>query len=113
MFDLIPSDHFKLKFDASHSIQAGRDYLKELAEFGPKVVHLHAKDISQKARLDGAWEYVPAGMGVTDSGAIIEQLYRLDYHGAIAIEPHSTEWCGPLLREGIIISQRHLQQFTV
>jgi sugar phosphate isomerase/epimerase len=58
MFEAIPSRSFGLNYDPSHLVWQGMDYLAPLAEFGDRLVHVHAKDARiDRAALDahGVW----------------------------------------------------------
>lgn len=98
-----------IKFDPSHPIYDGRDWKKQMADFGAHIVHTHAKDT---IFIDGRpFEDVPAGMGDTDWGVFMALLHHHGYTGDINIEPHSRTWHGDKMYAGILIARNHLAQF--
>ena len=93
MFDVMKTSTFGGKYDPSHYISMGLDYIKILRRFSSRVYHTHAKD---EICIDGKYEYAPCGMGDTHWGKIIATLYERRYPGDIAIEPHSPFWAGEM-----------------
>lgn len=97
-----------IKFDPSHPRYDGKDWEAQLAEWGHRVYHTHAKDtlfINGKP-----FEDVPAGLGNTHWGHFMALLHHHHYTGDINIEPHSRTWHGARMFEGILIAKRHLEQ---
>lgn len=45
MWEIIPDDNFGLNLDPSHLILQMIDYERVIREFGPKIFHVHAKDL--------------------------------------------------------------------
>ena len=79
-----------IKFDASHSYRAGRDYLREIADWGDRFAHVHIKGY---VRNNGNHiSDPPAGLDSLDWGAIFAGLYHHGYDGCLSIEPHSGPW---------------------
>lgn len=107
MFDVMKTPTFGGKYDPSHYISMGLDYIKILRRFGGRVYHTHAKD---EICIDGKYDYAPCGMGDTHWGKIIATLYEMRYPGDIAIEPHSPFWAGEMKEAGLILAKRHLDQ---
>jgi sugar phosphate isomerase/epimerase len=100
-----------IKFDPSHPAYAGEDWASQLAAWGHKVIHVHAKDtvfVNGKPLED-----VPAGLGDTQWGRLFALLYHHGYAGDINIEPHSRTWQGDRLHAGILLARRHLEQFLL
>jgi len=99
-----------LKFDPSHPLYDGLDWPRQLADWGHRVIHTHAKDT---AFVGGKpFEDVPAGLGVIDWGAFFALLYHHGYSGDVNIEPHSRTWTtGERLYRGILLARRHLEQY--
>ncbi len=88
-----------IKFDPSHSIYAGGDYLKEMIEWGHKFNHIHIKG---SLVIDGKrYDDPPAGLDQTDWGSFMSILYALKYEGGLSIEPHSHNWKGDLGKKGV------------
>lgn len=80
----------KIKFDASHSYHAGRDYMREISDWGDRFAHVHVKG----AVITGG-RYVddpPAGMDDLKWPSIFAALYARGYDGCLSIEPHSAAW---------------------
>ncbi|MDP4085930.1 MAG: sugar phosphate isomerase/epimerase [Bacillota bacterium] len=88
-----------IKFDPSHSRYAGRDYLKEMRDWGDRFYHVHIKGslMIDGERLDDP----PAGLDQTDWGTFMAILYSKNYKGGLSIEPHSHVWKGELGSKGI------------
>jgi sugar phosphate isomerase/epimerase len=100
-----------IKYDPSHAIGDGRDYLAELRDWGTKVYHAHAKGslvIGGKHFPDP-----PPGMDQTNWGAIFAVLYHQEYPGDMNIEPHSGVWTGRLRYPGLLFAKRYLEQFVI
>ncbi|NLB69235.1 MAG: sugar phosphate isomerase/epimerase [Lentisphaerae bacterium] len=80
-----------LKYDPSHCINGkSGDYLAELAEWGKRIYHFHIKgtiNVNGK-HLDDP----PAGLDITNWGAVMGCLYAAGYKGMLSIEPHSNVW---------------------
>jgi sugar phosphate isomerase/epimerase len=114
MFDLVPA--LGLKYDPSFSLEAGRNYLAEVAKYGPRIVHVHIKDERYMGRETDfsrgimQYEYTPAGTGDINWGGLIALLYEAGYEGDLALETHSRFWWDHLELD-LKISQRHIEQF--
>ena len=80
----------KIKFDASHSYHAGRDYLREMSDWGDRFAHVHVKG-AVKTGGRGV-DDPPAGMDDLKWGAMFAALYARGYDGCLSIEPHSAAW---------------------
>ena len=100
-----------MKYDPSHAIYEGADYLKETRDWGHKFYHAHAKGT---LIIDGKpFEDPPAGMDQTNWGAFLAVLYAKNYRGDLVIEPHAHTWLGSRFYGGIRIAANHLRQFIV
>ena len=109
--DRYPADVFGLKYDPSH-IFGRSDYLDEIDEFGPRLIHFHAKDVM--ASSTKGLGQPPPGLGQIPWGPIFALLYKHDYQGDVCYEPHHEPWLrGPRRPDGIILAVRHLRQFVV
>jgi len=88
-----------IKFDPSHSIYDGGDYLKEMIDWGHRFNHVHIKGsiFINGQRFDDP----PAGLDSTNWGAFMSILYAKNYNGGLSIEPHSNVWKGELGDKGI------------
>ena len=98
----IVHDHLKglgIKFDPSHSINGGRDYLSEMAHYGDKFYHIHLKGT---INIDGQRiDDPPAGLDTVNWGAVLSILRKFHYDGMLSIEPHSETWQGELGDKGV------------
>ena len=100
-----------IKFDPSHPLYDGEDYLAHLRDWGGRVTHFHAKG---SLRIEGKpFEDPPAGLDETAWGPLFAILYHHNYDGDINIEPHSATWGGDRRYPGILLAQRHLSQFIL
>lgn len=86
-----------IKFDPSHCVYAGGNYLSEMKKWGKRFAHVHIKGslIVDGERFDDP----PAGMDQTNWGAFMEMLYAAGYDGNLSIEPHSQIWLEGALGE--------------
>jgi len=88
-----------IKYDPSHCIYDGGDYMKEARDWGHRFAHVHLKGsvVIGGERYDDP----PAGMDQTNWGAFLSVLYAKKYQGVLSIEPHSANWQGQLGEKGI------------
>ncbi len=88
-----------IKFDPSHCIYAGGDYLSEMKKWGNRFAHIHIKG---SLVIDGErFDDPPAGLDQTNWGAFMATLYAVGYDGTLSIEPHSSVWKDELGEKGI------------
>lgn len=88
-----------IKYDPSHSRYAGRDYLKEMRDWGERFNHVHIKG---SLIIDGKrFDDPPAGLDQTDWGSFMAVLYAKNYKGGLSIEPHSKTWRNELGEKGV------------
>ncbi len=100
-----------IKFDPSHPVYDQRDWMAELLEAGPNLVHLHAKDV---LRVGGTLISDPnPGLGQIDWGGFFGILYHVAYDGAVCIEPHSALYTGKDRHRFLTLSGRYLRQFLL
>jgi sugar phosphate isomerase/epimerase len=99
-----------IKYDPSHARYGGRDYLKEMRDWGDRFYHVHIKGslIIDGERLDDP----PAGLDQTDWGSFMAILYAKQYKGGLSIEPHSHIWAGDLGEQGIDYALAMLNRFV-
>lgn len=100
-----------IKFDASHSVSGGRDYMEEMRLWADRFYHVHVKGA---LRVNG--QYVddpPAGLDQLNWHAIIGMLYKAKYDGTLSIEPHSATWQGELGDRGIDLTIRYIRSLMV
>lgn len=88
-----------IKFDPSHCVYAGGDYLSEMKKWGHRFAHVHIKG---SLVIDGErFDDPPAGLDQTNWGAFMSVLYATGYDGTLSIEPHSATWKGDLGDKGV------------
>ncbi len=107
------SEALTINFDPSHLIRMGIDPLKFLAEFGPRVGHVHAKDTEilaeklyefgnlQPATLAGVipfgghcWRYCIPGRGSAPWREMLSALKTAGYAGAVSVELEDRDFNG-------------------
>lgn len=88
-----------IKYDPSHAVYDGGDYLKETREWGHRFYHVHIKGslLVDGQRVDDP----PAGFDQTDWKAFLSILYAKKYDKGLSIEPHSPNWQGKLGCKGV------------
>lgn len=83
-----------IKYDPSHCVYDGGDYLSEMKKWGKRFAHVHIKG---SLVIDGErFDDPPAGLDATNWPAFMAVLYANGYDGTLAIEPHSAVWQGEL-----------------
>lgn len=88
-----------IKYDTSHCIYAGGDYLKETRDWGHRFAHVHIKGA---LNIEGnRYDDPPAGLDQTDWNSFMAVLYTKGYDGNLSIEPHSEKWQGELGEKGV------------
>lgn len=88
-----------IKYDPSHAINAGRDYLSEITGYGKRVYHIHLKGT---INVDGVHvDDPPAGLDTVNWPAFLSIFRTYGYDGALSIEPHSGTWQGELGEKGL------------
>ena len=100
-----------IKYDASHCINRGGDYLKELRDWGDRVYHVHIKGILHIDN-DG-YDDPPAGLDMINWGGLMDVLYTKDYDGMLSIEPHSHYWKGKKGQWGIDFTINFIRPFIM
>lgn len=106
MFAAIPSDAFGLNYDPSHLRMQLIDPIAPIREFGPRIVHAHAKDMRIETHLlndlgsfalpmDRSTAKIP-GLGDIDWGAFVGALSDAGYDGPICIEVEDEAFTGSL-----------------
>ena len=83
-----------IKYDTSHCIGRGGDYLKEMLDWGDRIYHFHVKGSSYIA--GEHYDDPPAGLDDVKWGPVMNLLYTKGYDGMLSIEPHSDKWKGAL-----------------
>ncbi len=124
MFEEIPSPNFGLNFDPSHLVWQQMDYLKALAEFAPRIFHVHLKDARVDRRkldevgilatpLEFHTPKLP-GLGDVDWGRFFSILSETGYDGPVCVEVEDRAYEGSLeLRKAALVQcQAYLKQFV-
>ena len=97
-----------IKYDPSHCVYDGGDYLQEMRDWGKRFNHIHLKGSLQIA--GQRYDDPPAGMDQTNWGAFMAVLYAQGYSGGLSIEPHSPTWEGELLEFGLDYTIKYFKQ---
>src|SRR5690606_24089196 len=69
--------------DIGHTVRAGTDVVKALADAGPRVLDLHIKDLTDQTDRDSQ---VIVGHGTIPIAAIFRQLIDMNYQGGVNLE---------------------------
>lgn len=128
LFQLVPSANLGLELDPSHCVWQGIDYVKAVKEFGPKIFHVHAKDMEIRRDLladsgiygvaltrfaglgHGWWRARTPGWGEVDWAKLITALIEVGYKGNLDIEheddvfAESTKLASEIHEEDIVAS---------
>lgn len=100
-----------IKFDPSHAIYAGEDYLSLMKKWGKRFYHIHLKG---SLVIDGQrFDDPPIGMDSTNWGAFMAVLYQQKYEGGLSLEPHSETWFGEMRDKGIRFSLQYIRPFLL
>jgi sugar phosphate isomerase/epimerase len=122
LFERLPSANLGLNFDPSHLVWQQIDYVRCVREFGPRIIHVHAKD----TRIDrdrlyaggilGLGWHVPKlpGLGEVDWPALFAALTDAGYRGPVCIEVEDRAYEGSLedRKRALRQSKRFLEQFV-
>ena len=88
LFELVPSENLGLELDPSHCVWQRIDYVKATKDFGPRIFHVHAKDMEivhdrlsdsgiygvALSRFAGTWAAVKCVKDNIESTGVIEAL---------------------------------------
>jgi sugar phosphate isomerase/epimerase len=124
MFEIIPDENFGLNFDPSHLVWQFIDIPRAVREFGPRIFHVHAKDL--EVRTDGLYDHgvmsagvgwqVPrlCGLGQVDWGAFFGALYSVgyDYVASVEHEDRAFEGSVEAVQRGFTIARDNLRPFV-
>jgi sugar phosphate isomerase/epimerase len=111
-----------LNFDPSHLVWQQIDYVRCIREFGPRIIHVHAKDeridrdkLYERGVLGLGW-HVPKlpGLGEVDWGAFFAALSDAGYQGAVCVEVEDRAYEGSLKdrQRALRQSRRFLEQWV-
>ncbi len=100
-----------IKYDTSHAINRRADYLKEIADWGERIYHVHIKGNLQ---VNGStYDDSPAGLDTTKWSAVMSLLYIKGYNGMLSIEPHSHNWRGAKGQWGIRFTIDFMKKYVM
>jgi sugar phosphate isomerase/epimerase len=123
MFSIIPSARFGLNLDPSHLVWQMIDIERVVRDYGPRILHVHAKDM--EIDRDGlyrngvlttgmGWQ-VPRlpGLGEIRWDRFIASLYRVGYDGVVSIEHEDRDFekTEELVKRGFLISRDVLRPY--
>lgn len=100
-----------IKFDPSHCIYRGGDYLRTMNDYADKFYHIHAKGVLP---IDGKRvDDPPAGLDCINWPAFIALLYAKGYTETLSLEPHSFIWLNEMGEAGIRYSVEYLKKLLI
>jgi len=92
MLNLVDSPMIGVNFDTGNLFLAGQDPITWLKELAPRVVHVHAKDISiehaerERGKVTGTPVGCACGDGVIDWKQVVQILRQAGYQGVLSAE---------------------------
>ncbi|OWK42333.1 sugar phosphate isomerase/epimerase family protein [Fimbriiglobus ruber] len=121
LFDLFPDGRLGLNFDPSHLIWQFIDAARAVREFGPHIVHVHAKDeridherLYEVGAMGLGWHRPKLpGLGDVAWGPFFAALTDSGYNGPVCIEVEDRAYEGSLAdrRRALRQSKKFLEQF--
>jgi sugar phosphate isomerase/epimerase len=125
MFESVPDENFGLNFDPSHLVWQFIDYTRAVREFGPRIFHVHAKDM--EVDRDGLYEQgvmslgvgwqVPRlpGLGEVRWDRFLSALYAAGYDWVVSIEHEDRRFEGELdlVERGFLLARDVLRPLIV
>jgi sugar phosphate isomerase/epimerase len=125
LFEIVDADNFGLNLDPSHLVWQFIDYERAVREFGPRIRHVHAKDM--EIDRNGLFEHgvmatgigwqIPRlpGLGEIRWDRFIAALYAVGYQGAISIEHEDRSFEGneELVKRGFLLARDVLRPLVV
>lgn len=100
-----------MKYDTSHCIYAGGDYLAETKKWADRFYHVHIKGALV---IDGVrFDDPPAGLDQTDWRSFLAALYAKGYTAGLSIEPHSEKWKDDLGQRGIDFTTKFIRELMI
>jgi sugar phosphate isomerase/epimerase len=121
MFSIVPDENFGLNFDPSHLVWQFIDYERAVKEFGPRIFHVHAKDLeidreglyANGVMTKGIGWQVPRipGLGEVRWNRFIAALYAVGYDFVVSVEHEDRQFEGTeqLVKRGFEIAYRTLR----
>jgi sugar phosphate isomerase/epimerase len=125
MFEIVPDDNFGLNLDPSHLVWQFIDYVRVVRDFGPRIFHVHAKDM--EVDRDGLYEQgvmslgvgwqVPRlpGLGEVRWDRFIAALYQAGYDWVVSVEHEDRKFEGSveLVQRGFVVARNTLRPLIV
>jgi sugar phosphate isomerase/epimerase len=125
LFEIVDAENFGLNLDPSHLVWQFIDYERAVREFGPRIRHVHAKDM--EIDRNGLFEHgvmaagigwqIPRlpGLGEIRWDRFIAALYAVGYDGAISIEHEDRSFEGEeeLVKRGFLLARDVLRPLVV
>jgi len=125
MFEIVPDENFGLNFDPSHLVWQFIDYTRAVREFGPRIFHVHAKDM--EVDRDGLYDegvmslgvgwQVPRlpGLGEVRWDRFLSALYAIGYDWVVSIEHEDRNFEGDLelVQRGFLVARNTLRPLIV
>jgi sugar phosphate isomerase/epimerase len=123
LFEIVDAENVGLNLDPSHLVWQFIDYERAVREFGPRIRHVHAKDmeIDRNGLFEhgvmsaGAGWQVPRlpGLGEIRWDRFIAALYAVGYDGAISIEHEDRMFEGDedLVKRGFLLARDVLRPY--
>jgi sugar phosphate isomerase/epimerase len=112
MFRVVPAENLGLEFDPSHLCWMGIDYVQAALDFGPKIFHVHAKDVEVRPEIlkrtgiygqlfnkdksfgHGWWRPRAPGWGDINWVKFMSALIQTGYKGNLDIEHEDDVFAG-------------------
>jgi len=125
LFEAMPGETLGLNLDPSHLVWQFIDVLRVVREFGPRIYHVHAKDL--EIDRDGLYEngvmslgmgwQVPRmpGLGEVPWNRFIAALIRAGYDGVVSVEHEDRSFEGDLdlVKRGFLLARNTLRPLLV
>lgn len=125
LFQIIPDENFGLNFDPSHLIWQFIDIERAIREFGPRIFHVHAKDMEVDRNglydhgvlsLGMGWQTprLP-GLGELNWSRFMGALYAVGYDWVVSIEHEDRKFEGELdlVKRGFLLARNTLRPLIV
>jgi sugar phosphate isomerase/epimerase len=123
MWEIIPDANFGLNLDPSHLVWQMIDYVRVVYDFGPRIFHVHAKDMRVDREqlyqrgvlsLGMGWQ-IPRlpGLGEVRWDQLISALYAVGYDYVISVEheDRAFEATEDLVKRGFLIARDALKPY--
>jgi sugar phosphate isomerase/epimerase len=117
LFEAVSSAALGIEYDASHYVWQGIDHLKVLRDYGARMYHMHAKDITidvarlRRTGVHGAdwWRFVIPGLGQIDWPTLFATAHEAGYGGDLALEHEDQTYYGERWNEGLLLGLKTLR----